>query len=94
MTQFEQAVQQAREGKLQTPVVHQWGKPIDYFFYQLSTHHFSLKVMASGMTCKGVKLGDIKRYYGLKGRTAKDCLPQFEKIMADYKTGLSNKSAE
>jgi hypothetical protein len=30
-------------------------------------------------------------YYGLKGRSAKDCLPQFEKIMNDYKAELDAK---
>ena len=31
---------------------------------------------------------DIKKYYGLKGRSAKDCLGQFEKIMNDYKESI------
>jgi len=50
--------------------------------------------MASGMTCRGVKFSDIKRYYGLKGRSASDCLPQFDKILADYKAELSKPSIE
>ena len=45
--------------------------------------------MAKGMTFKGIKFTDIKNYYGLTGRSAKDCLPQFEKIMADYKEKLA-----
>jgi hypothetical protein len=94
MTQFEEAQQKVREGKLKTPSVSNGGKTIDYFGYQLATHHFNLKIMSSGMTFKGIKFSDIKRYYGLKGRSAKDCLPQFEKIMADYKAELDKPSIE
>jgi hypothetical protein len=88
MTNFEKAVAQAKEGKLQTPNVSYGNKQIDYFGYQLATHHFNLKIMANGMKFRGVKLKDLKDYYGLKGRTAAECLPQFEKIMADYKASL------
>lgn len=95
MTPFEQARQQVAEGKLQTPCVgmgtDNGPKVIDYFGYQLSVHHFNLKVMASGMTFRGIKFTDIKKYYGLKGRSAKDCLEQFEKIMNDYKAELDAK---
>jgi hypothetical protein len=94
MTQFEQALQQVREGKLQTPSVNYGSNPIDYFGYQLSVHHFNLKIMSRGMLCRGIKFSDIKRYYGLKGRSAKDCLPQFEKIMADYIAELNKPSIE
>jgi len=61
---------------------------IDYFTYQLSVHHFNLKIMAKGMTFKGITFTQIKKYYGLKGRGAKDCLTQFEQIMNDYKQGV------
>lgn len=88
MTQFEQALQQVKEQQLQTPKVMAEGREIDYFGYQLSVHHFNLKLMAKGMTCRGIKLSDIKRYYGLKGRTASDCLPQFEAILNNYKSNL------
>lgn len=88
MTQFEQALQQVKEKQLQTPKVMTEGREIDYFGYQLSVHHFNLKLMAKGMTCRGIKLSDIKRYYGLKGRTASDCLPQFEAILNNYKSNL------
>jgi hypothetical protein len=90
MTQFEQALQQVKEQQLQTPKVMTEGREIDYFGYQLSVHHFNLKLMAKGMTCRGIKFSDIKRYYGLKGRTASDCLPQFEVILNDYKTNFIN----
>ena len=89
MTQFEKALQQAREGKLQTPVVSMGDKTIPYFGFQLLNHIHNLKIMALGMTVKGMKLSDLKSYYGLKGRSAKDCLPQLEQILADYKAELN-----
>jgi hypothetical protein len=85
MTQFQQAVLQVEAQQLQTPEVTYSGKKVDYFGYQLSVHHFNLKIMSKGMQCRGVKLKDLKAYYGLKGRTAADCLPQFETIMEAYK---------
>jgi hypothetical protein len=44
--------------------------------------------MAAGMLCRGVKLKDLKYYYGLKGKTAKDCLVQFETIINNYKANV------
>lgn len=85
MTQFELAVQQAKEGKLQTPAVYYGQGQIDYFQYQLATHHFNLKIMSRGMQCRGIKLKDLKAYYGLTGRTAIDCLPQFEALIEKYR---------
>ena len=89
MTPFETAQQLAAEGKFATPRVSYGAKGVDYFGYSLATHHFNLKLMAKGMTFKGIKFTDIKNYYGLKGKSAKDCLPQFEKVMADYKEKLA-----
>ena len=85
MTQFEQALQQAKAGQLQTPTVSTTQGNVDYFGYQLAVHHFNLKIMSRGMTCRGIKLKDLKAYYGLKGRTAGDCLAQFEMLMAGYR---------
>jgi hypothetical protein len=85
MTPFEQAQEKVRVGLLKAPSVIVNGKPIDYFGYQIATHHFNLKLMAKGMTFNGIKFTDIKEYYGLKGRSAKDCLTQFEAIVEDYK---------
>lgn len=87
MTQFETAVKSAREGKLHTPTVSVGDKLIGYFGYQLATHKFNLSLMAKGMTFRGITFTQIKKYYGLKGRTAAECLPQFEQILADYKAG-------
>ena len=85
MTKFEMAVTQAEMGKLELPSVTNGSNPIDYFWYQLSVHHFNLKLMAKGLKFRGVKLKDMKDYYGLKGRTAADCLLQFEQIIERYK---------
>ena len=91
MTQFEEAVLKAEAGQLQTPSVNYEGKNVDYFGYQLAVHHYNLKLMAKGLNFRGVKLKDLKAYYGLKGRTAADCLPQYEALMERYKNrGLMN----
>lgn len=83
-TQFEIAVEEVMNGKLQPPRVDANGVRIPYFRYQLGVHHFNMKLMAKGMCFKGIKFTDIKKYYGLKGRSAKDCLPQFEEVMNKY----------
>lgn len=85
MSPFEKNVQKADVDALQLPSVSVGNKKISFFLYQLATHHFNLKIMASGMKFRNINFTDIKRYYGLKGRSAKDCLGQFEKIMADFK---------
>jgi hypothetical protein len=41
--------------------------------------------MAKGIGSRGIKLKDLKVYYGLKGRTAADCLPQFLMMVEGYK---------
>ncbi len=93
MTPFEQAQKQVRKEELRTPRISNAQGNVDYFGYQLSVHHFNLKIMASGMKFKGVKFTDLKKYYGLEGRTAKDCLPQYEQIMSEYKQSLNNQHA-
>jgi hypothetical protein len=89
LTPFEQAKKDLYEGKIQAPSVSMGNRQIPYFRYQLNVHKFNLKIMSSGMTCRGVKLRDLKNYYGLKGKTAADCLPQLEKIIADYEQELT-----
>ena len=87
MTDFQKALELTRSGDLKTPSVSTGGGKVDYFGYQLATHKFNLSVMAKGMTFRGIKFTQIKKYYGLKGRSAKDCLPQLEQIIEDYKAG-------
>ena len=90
MTQFEQAQESAKLGTLKTPDVSVEGRTIDYFGYQLSVHKFNLSLMAKGMKFRGITFAQIKKYYGLKGRSAADCLKQFEGIMDQYKKSLNN----
>ena len=80
MTKFETLVQQVNEGSVQAPLVSYEGKAVNFFKYQLSVHHFYLKLMAKGIGNKQIKLKDLKDYYGLKGRTASDVLIQFEAL--------------
>jgi len=72
MTPFQQALIQASEGKLQTPTVSTSTGNINYFGYQLAVHKYYLSLMAKGIQNRQVKLTDLKKYYGLKGRTAAD----------------------
>lgn len=88
MTPFQQALIAASEGKLQTPTVSTATGNINYFSYQLAVHKFNLSLMAKGIQSRGVKLSDLKRYYGLKGRTAADCLPQFLQLIDNYHNAL------
>jgi hypothetical protein len=88
MTPFEQAQQNVKDGTLRIPLVSTANGNIDYFGYQLTVHKYNLSIMSKGMTCRGVKLKDLKAYYGLKGRTAADCLPQFLRIFDEYKSAL------
>jgi hypothetical protein len=78
MTPFQQAVKQVQEGTLKAPSVSYGAKEINYFKYQISVHHYYLKLMAVGIGNKQVKLKDLKNYYGIKGKTAKDVLADFE----------------
>jgi hypothetical protein len=78
LTPFQQAVMQVQEGTLKAPSVNYGTKEINYFAYQISVHHYHLKLMAVGIMNKQVKLKDLKNYYGLKGKTAKDVLGDFE----------------
>ena len=85
MTHFEKAVQEYKAGKLKTPNVMMEGKQLDPFKFQLANHRFAFRILMSGMKMKNVRLKDLKEYYGLKGRTAKDCFPQFDAIYASYR---------
>jgi hypothetical protein len=85
MTQFEQAVASAKQGNLQTPKVSVGDKEVDYFGYQLNIHIFNMKILAKGMTFKGITAKQIKDYYGLTARSNKDALMQLEKIQEKYK---------
>lgn len=82
-TPFELAQEQAEKGLLKVPTVSTGDSNVDYFGYQLSVHKMNLKLMSLGMTTAS-KLKDFKDYYGLKGRSEKDVLPQFMVIFDKY----------
>ena len=91
MTQFQQSMLATENGTMQVPTVHtEGGSTIPFAGYQLATHVYSLKIMALGMKMRGVTFTQIKKYYGLKGRTAKECIPQLEEIMNFYKERSKN----
>jgi hypothetical protein len=89
MTPFQQALISASEGKLKTPTVSTSTGNVDYFGYQLAVHKYNLSIMAAGMQCRGITFTQIKKYYGLKGRTAKDCLGQMDQLISAYKQALN-----
>lgn len=93
MTQFEAHLEAVKSGEMKPPKVFNGNKEVDYFWYQFCSHHFYMKIFAGGMKFRNVTLKGFKEYYGLKGRSAKDCLVEFEKIMNDYKEKM-NKPAE
>jgi hypothetical protein len=78
LTPFQKAVLGVPSGTYTPPSVNYEGKNINYFAYQISVHHYYLKLMAVGIANKQVKLKDLKNYYGIKGKTAKDVLADFE----------------
>jgi len=84
-TEFQQAVASAKQGNLQTPKVTVGDREVDYFGYQLNIHIFNMRIMAKGMTFKGITAKQIKDYYGLTARSNKDALAQLEKIQEEYK---------
>lgn len=77
LTPFQNALNAASNGDLKLPSVSYDGKNIGAFSYQLAVHKFNLSIMKSGMTCRGVKLKDLKTYYGLKGRSSSECCDYF-----------------
>jgi hypothetical protein len=88
MTPFQQAVLNVQAGKQNVPTVSTSEGTINYFNYQLAVHKYYLSLMSKGIQNRQVKLRDLKNYYGLKGRTASDCLPQFLQLMKQF-TGKS-----
>ena len=90
MTQFQQSMLATEEGQQQVPTVVFEGQTIPFHGYQLATHIYALKIMALGMKMRGVTFTQIKKYYGLKGRTAKECLPQLQQMQEMYRTNSQN----
>ena len=85
MTQFQQSMLATENGTMQVPTVSTSTGTIPFAGYQLATHIYSLKIMAAGMKMRGVTFTQIKKYYGLTGKTAKDCIPQLQQIQNAYR---------
>ena len=85
MTQFQQSMLATEEGSQRVPKVIYEGREIPFAGYQLATHIYALKIMAAGMKMRGVTFTQIKKYYGLTGKTAKECIPQLEQIQKTYR---------
>ena len=85
MTQFQQTMLATENGTMQVPTVSTSEGTIPFAGYQLATHVYALKIMALGMKMRGVTFTQIKKYYGLIGKSAKDCVPELEKIQKIYR---------
>lgn len=92
LTQFEKTLGAVRSGQLKPPSVSMGAKQIDYIAFQLGCHYFNLKVMARGrLKFRSITFTQIKQYYGLKGRGAKDVLDQFKEIIKTYEKEYKTK---
>ena len=89
-TPFEIAQEKAKIGELNVPKVISDNKSLDYFGYQLAVHKYNLGLMAMGLKSSHITFTQIKKYYGLKGKSAKDCLPQLQQMVEDYKQVINN----
>ena len=91
MTQFQQSMLATENGTMQVPTVHtEGGSTIPFAGYQLATHVYALKIMVMGMKMRGVTFTQIKKFYGLKGKSAKDCIPQLQQMQEMYRTNSQN----
>ena len=85
MTQFQQTMIATENGSQQVPKVIFEGQEIPFAGYQLATHVYALRIMAIGMKMRGITFTQIKKYYGLTGKSAKDCLPQLQALQEKYR---------
>jgi hypothetical protein len=90
MTQFQQTMLAVENGTMQVPTVSTSEGTIPFAGYQLATHVYALKIMALGMKMRGVTFTQIKKYYGLSGKSAKECVPQLEQIQKAYRELAQN----
>lgn len=90
MTQFQQSMLATESGTQQVPKVIFEGKEIPFAGYQLATHVYALRIMAIGMKMRGITFTQIKKYYGLTGKSAKECLPQLQQMQEMYRTNSQN----
>ena len=91
MTPFQQSLLATEDGSQRVPTVYaENGGTIPFAGYQLATHVYALKIMALGMKMRGVTFTQIKKYYGLPGKSAKECVPQLEQIQNAYRELAQN----
>ena len=90
MTQFQQSMLATENGTMQVPTVIFEGKEIPFTGYQLATHIYALKIMGLGMKMRGVTFTQIKKFYGLTGKSAKDCLLELQSIQEMYRNNSQN----
>ncbi len=79
-TPFQQQIEDFDNCKKQPPSVNYQGKDIPFVFYQVNVHYMQIKLMAQGIHFRGIQLKDFKSFYGLKGRTIKQCKEELEEI--------------
>ena len=81
MTPFEKQKNDEMKGLVKYPAVSVGEKRVYYWQYNLSVAKFNLGLMKSGMKVKGMRLKDYKTFFGIKGRSAKDCYEELEIIV-------------
>lgn len=74
---YEEVKEGIENGTVKAPKVMVGNGEIEFTKYHLAVHKYNLGIMKAGMTCRGIKLKDLKIYYGLKGKSAKDCYDEF-----------------
>lgn len=84
LTPFEATLQRLEAGTQKAPSVNFEGKNVNPVAYSMIVHKFNLSIMSKGMKCRGITFTQIKKFYGLKGRTAADVLPQFIALMEKH----------
>ena len=82
---FNQLKSQVEAGTAKVPTVSVNGGEISFLAYQLSVHVYALGMMSLGMKYPGVTFKEIKEYYGLQGRSAKDCIDQLKTIRDNFR---------
>jgi hypothetical protein len=93
-TPFELAKKEVYAGNLKAPSVSAGTErgiiQVPYFRYQLACHKMAISLLTKGikLTRNAPPLKHYKEYYGLKGKTATDCLVEFQKIFDDYEKEL------
>jgi hypothetical protein len=90
MTPFQQSLLATENGTMQVPTVSTSTGTIPFAGYQLATHIYALKIMALGMKMRGVTFTQIKKYYGLKGKSAKECISQLEQVQQAWRERSKN----